>query len=377
MHPRHCVRIGLLVAAGVLGVIRAGAAEPEERSFEWKTATPESQGMSQTKLDALRDGIAKTTKALYVVRNDRVVYEWYAEGHGPTKVHMTASLAKAIVGGVSCGVALTDGQISLDDFAAKYIRQWQGDSKKSKITIRQLGSHTAGLEDSSVPGIVHPNEPGWKGEFWKRLDVPNDPFTISRDTTPLVFEPGEKWNYSNPGIALLTYAVTAAIKDGPHKDIRTLLRERVMRPIGAPDDEWNVGYGKTYVVDGLPLVGSWGGGNYTARTAARVGRLMLREGNWEGKQLLSKEAVREITVDAGTPGDNGIGWWNNNDGHYANVPKDAYWGLGMGHQIVLVIPSLNLITVRNGADMGGNGARDRNVVNTLLFEPLVAASSRE
>ena len=50
---------------------------------------------------------------------------------------------------------------------------------------------------------------------------------------------------------------------------------------------------------------------------------MLREGNWEGKQLLSKEAVREITVDAGTPGDNGIGWWNNNDGHYANVPKDA------------------------------------------------------
>jgi hypothetical protein len=59
------------------------------------------------------------------------------------------------------------------------------------------------------------------------------------------------------------------------------------------------------------------------------------------------------------------------------VPKDAYWGLGSGHQILLVIPSLNLIMVRNGADMGGNGARDRNVVNTLLFEPLVAASSRE
>src|SRR5690348_3887520 len=28
--------------------------------FEWQTATPESQGMSQAKLDALRDGIAKT-----------------------------------------------------------------------------------------------------------------------------------------------------------------------------------------------------------------------------------------------------------------------------------------------------------------------------
>lgn len=85
MRHRHRVWIGLLVAAGVLSVTRPGAAEPAEKSFEWETATPESQGMSLTKLDALRDGIAKTTKALFVVRNDRVVYEWYAEGHGPTK----------------------------------------------------------------------------------------------------------------------------------------------------------------------------------------------------------------------------------------------------------------------------------------------------
>ena len=46
---------------------------------------------------------------------------------------------------------------------------------------------------------------------------------------------------------MLTYYVTAAIQDGPHKDIRTLLRERVMRPIGVPDAEWSCGYGKTYV----------------------------------------------------------------------------------------------------------------------------------
>src|SRR5436305_6909255 len=75
-----------------------------------------------------------------------------------------------------------------------------------------------------------------------------------------------------------------------------------MRPIGAPDKEWSVGYAKTYLVDGIPMVGSWGGGNYTARTAARVGRLMLRDGDWDGKQLISKEAVRETTIDAGTPG---------------------------------------------------------------------------
>src|SRR5262249_41247976 len=130
-------------------------------------------------------GIAKTTKALFIVRNDRVVYEWYGEGHSAEKTLGTASLAKALVGGVSCAVAMTDGKIALDDPAAKYIKQWQSDSKKQKITIRQLGSHTAGLEDSSVAGIAHTQEPGWKGEFWKRLEPPNDPFTIARDQTPV------------------------------------------------------------------------------------------------------------------------------------------------------------------------------------------------
>src|SRR4051812_28255208 len=91
--------------------------------FEWKSATPESQGMSQAKLDDLKNGIARTTKALFVVRNDRVVYEWYAEGHSAEKTHGTASLAKAIVGGVSCALAMTDGKISLDDPAAKYIKE--------------------------------------------------------------------------------------------------------------------------------------------------------------------------------------------------------------------------------------------------------------
>ena len=64
--------------------------------------------------------------------------------------------------------------------------------------------------------------------------------------------------------------------------MRTLLRERIMRPIGVPDAEWSAGYGKTFTVEGLPLVGSWGGGSFTPRATARIGRLVLRDGNWDG-----------------------------------------------------------------------------------------------
>ena len=121
-----------------------------------------------------------------------------------------------------------------------------------------------------------------------------------------------------------------------------------MRPIGVADEEWSVGYGKTFKVDGLPLVAGWGGGSYTARAVARIGRLLLREGDWDGKQLLSKEAVRQITSDAGLPGHCGMGFWTNADGRYPKLPKDTYYGAGAGDQLLIVVPSLNLIVVRNG-----------------------------
>ncbi|MCI0723306.1 MAG: beta-lactamase family protein, partial [Acidobacteria bacterium] len=336
-----------------------------------------SQGMSSLKLDALKDSLAaRKTKAFLVIRNDQIIYEWYAAGHSATATHYTASMAKAIVGGLSLGVAVSDGRIALDDKAAKYIPQWKNDSRKSRITIRQLGSHTSGLEDAEADGLPHDKLTGWKGDFWKRLDPPRDPFTLSSDVTPVLFDPGEKFHYSNPGIAMLSYVVTASLRDAPQKDIRTLLRERIMRPIGLPDEEWLVGYGKIFTVDGLPLVGAWGGGSYTARAVASVGRLMLREGNWDGKQLLSKDAVRQITIDAGTPGYCGMGWWSNSSGRYPKLPKDAFWGSGAGHQVMLVVPSLNLIAVRNGDVLGetkNEPSQYGEPVREFLFEPLMDA----
>src|SRR5262245_58648012 len=349
--------------------------------FEWQMATPESQGMSKTKLDALKDDLAaRKTKAFVVIRNDKIVYEWYAPDHGMSKRHGTASLAKALVGGTSLAVAITDGKISIDDAASKYVSQWKDDSRKSKISIRQLGSHTSGLADAEADNLPHEKLTGWKGDFWKRLDPPDDPFTISRDRTPALYDPGAKLQYSNPGIGMLTYCVTAAIREGERKDIRTLLAERVLRPIGVYDEEWSVGYNRTFTVDGLPLVASWGGGSFTARALARIGRLILRRGDWDGLRILSREAARQITDDAGLPGHCGMGWWTNAAGRYAKLPRDAVWGAGAGDQVLLVIPSLNLIMVRNGQtieppppDAPDVFAAYHDPRAKILFEPLVEA----
>src|SRR5439155_15323434 len=128
------------------------------------------------------------------------------------------------------------------------------DPAKSRITIRHLGSHTSGLADAEDAGLPHEKLTGWKGDFWKRLPPPNDPFTLSRDTAPVLFLAGSASQYSNPGLAMLGYAITVTLKDREQKDLRTLLRDRVMRPLGAPDAEWPIGYDQTVNVDGLPLI---------------------------------------------------------------------------------------------------------------------------
>ena len=359
----------LLGCAAALAVATAGWSA----TFTWQTATPESRGMSTARLDALRDHLAAhATKAFLLVSDDCIVYEWYAPDHSATKLHYSASMAKALVGGVAAAVALSDGRLELDDPAAKFVPAWRADAAKTRVTLRQLGSHTSGLEDAKEGEIPHAQLTGWKGDFWKRLPPPRDPFSISRDLTPLVSAPGERFGYSNPGIAMLGYAITAALREAPEKDLRTVLRERIMRPIGVPDAAWNVGYGQTAMVDGLPLVGAWGGGNFTARATAQVARLMLQEGNWEGRPLLRAEAVRATTNDPRTAGSGGIGWWSNHAGGVAALPRDAYWGAGAGHQTVLILPSRRLIAVRNGGVLSGAVSYD-HARDALFFQPLMQA----
>ena len=213
---------------------------------------------------------------------------------------------------------------------------------------------------------------------WEEIVPSSDPFRVARDEAPVIFEPGTDYEYSNPGMAMLSYAVTAAIQNGPQGDVRTLLRERIMRPIVAPDDAWSIGYENVIVKDGvfltngLPIVDNWGGGRYTARTAARVGRRMLRNGAWDGKRLVDAKRVDDAVTYAGLPGEgaSGLGWWTNNRGDWSELPRDAFHGAGAGNQILSVIPSLDLITVRNGDQLGETY---EGGLSPYLFGPLMKA----
>jgi hypothetical protein len=181
---------------------------------------------------------------------------------------------------------------------------------------------------------------------------------------------------------MLAYAITASLQNTPYGDIRTLLRQRIMQPIGVDDAAWSIGYGETHEVDGLPLVANWGGGSFTPRAVARVARLMLRQGEWAGRHLINPARAREVLAYAGTPlpdrdrdgaaPASGLGWYTNFDGIWPAVPRDAFAGAGAGHQVLLVVPSLNLIVVRNGEDLDDDLPFWESV-QRYLFTPLMEA----
>src|SRR6478609_8178440 len=118
-------------------------------------------------LDAYRDTLAAHhTTGLLVIQHGKTILEWYAPDWAADRPHGTASMAKALVGGMSLALAMNDGRISPDDPASKYIPDWASDPVKSKITIRQLATHTSGISDAEQDGVPHDQLPGWKGAVW-------------------------------------------------------------------------------------------------------------------------------------------------------------------------------------------------------------------
>ncbi|NND04904.1 MAG: serine hydrolase [Saprospiraceae bacterium] len=383
----------------IIWINGAHSALQAQSEFTWIYDDPAAQGMSTSRLQAMTEVLAaKGTKKLFIVKNDRVVWDWSAPGSADSlKLHYTASLAKALVGGMSLARTIHDGILHPDQAVCLEVSAWKK-GPKQMITVRHLANHTSGLEDAEVTneeakqmqeaGLHHHMDlPGWKGMFWRKDP---DPFTMARDSARVLFTPGTNYAYSNTGIAMLNYVVTVALRDrGSKPNIRDYLWTNLYSPMGIGRSEFRFGYGGSYQIDGLDIVPGWGGGSIGASASAKIGRLMLNKGNWEGSQLLDSSVVRQVLSYAETAvperpmiGDitepvpaTTLGWYSNFDGVWKYVPRDAFAGAGAQHQLLLVVPSLDLIVTRFGDDLADEGLEEAfwYAVNKYLFEPVMEA----
>lgn len=326
------------------------------------------------------DGVARRdTESLWVVRNGKLVHEWHDWGNGRRTRHDTASMAKAVVGGLSLAVLAAEGRLSLDTAAAVRVPRWRDDPTRSRITLRQLATHSSGLANATPADAAGPEASGWKAEFWRR-DGPRTPIDVAVEDTPLVFAPGRGFGYSNPGFAVLSQVLAAALRGSPEPTLPDFLRDRIFRPIGVPDGAWSIGYARPFHVEGLETWAVWGGGRLSSDALARIGRLILRRGDWDGRRVLPADAIEALVGYAGTPLDPRwpaptLGGFNNARGAWPRLPRDAFVAFGAGQKVLLVVPSLDLVVVRLGGPLDPDAAADDfwGPLERLLLDPLMQA----
>src|SRR5439155_18679652 len=108
--------MGLSQAAVLVACARLACAQ----SKDLPTVSPGEAGLDQAKLEAWRNSLAAhRTTGLIVIRRGRIALEWYAPDWDKDRPHGTASMAKALVGGMSLAVAMSAGRISPDDPASR------------------------------------------------------------------------------------------------------------------------------------------------------------------------------------------------------------------------------------------------------------------
>jgi CubicO group peptidase (beta-lactamase class C family) len=213
-----------------------------------------------------------------------------------------------------------EGKLSLDDPVEKHLPEFRGlwllDGTRGpnqrtlkrpsrRITVRDLLTHTSGMEGNPPEGIKELIIP----EMKCHLSLAEAVLVYSQ--LPLEFEPGSRFSYSNPGIAVVG-RIIEVIAGKPYEKF---LDERILRPLGMkdsfifPPEDKKARIASLYdLADGkLNDMGEMiyrkgarysvpeGGLYSTVEDLVKVFRMMLNGGTYGGKRYLSKASVELMT----------------------------------------------------------------------------------
>ena len=286
------------------------------------------------------------SSSLLIVKNGRIVLEYYWGGHDVHTAQRTFSVAKSMAATL-IGHAVQQGSIDVTKPAS--IAEWQspGDPRAA-ITTEQLMRMASGLTSDTAGN---------------RSDaVYMGGASVRQWTTqwPLLNPPNTRYRYANNDTLLATLSLKAALqKAGTPLDPAAFFDRLGMTRTFAEHDK-----------DGDYILSSqvW----TTARDLARLGLLYQNDGMWQGERLLPADWRGFITTPSGPQPDGafgyGAGFWllNKSEG----IPADAFGGFGNRGQYLVVIPSRQLVIVRQGYD------DDKNRLDiAALVKAIVAADS--
>lgn len=293
----------------------------------------------------------------------RILARWGDTRH----VDMIFSVAKSYLS-MLAGVAVADGILTdLDEPVGRTVRDGGFASEQNaSITWRHL------LQQTSE----------WEGTLWGKSEQIDRNRIVAREgqsdgkgeRRPLN-KPGEFWEYNDVRVNRFSFSLMQRFK----RPLPEVFAERIMRPIGASETWRWEGYRNSFAeIDGqrlqsVPGGGHWGGGVFMhAEDQARIALLGLRQGTWNGRQIVPQPYMAASVEPCRLNPLYGLMWWlNTGQARFAAASPESHFMLGSGGNVVWLDPASDLVAVFRWTDS------DRlNGIMTQILDARLSPESR-
>jgi CubicO group peptidase (beta-lactamase class C family) len=328
----------------------AGGTDPAGRwrypGADWERVDPADAGFDPAGLRRLAEQAEAAGSSCLVVTRDGVVVDEHVWGPEPATTPRQAFSVTKSVTSTLVGIAAGDGVLSLDDPVSRYVPEWRG-SPSEAVTIEDLLSNSSGRH--------------WDlATDYGQMALGADDKTAFAIGLGQDAPPGEIWAYNNSAVQVLSAVLEVATGQPAAEYAET----RLFQPIGMETSSLSTdAAGNTMTFMGLRT---------TCLDLARFGYLAMRDGAWDGEQVVSTAFVEAATGRSSTSLNAAYGllWWLNRPGPVVSpliattgrddttvgtgplvpgAPEDAFWALGFRNQMVAVVPSEDIVAVRLGA----------------------------
>ena len=324
---------------------------PEKLNDGWQTSSLTMEGLDSSKItDMIYSIVNRRYKGIHsvlLVKNGKLVLEEYFYGYHRDRLHALHSVSKSITS-ILVGISRDRKMIPNVDkpvyeFFPDYMdTRWV--KQKYDITLEQVLTMSAGIDwdERSKPLTNSRNDIValiLNSDNWIR-------YVLNKEQ---VEPPGERFNYSG-GLNILLGGIIEK-SSGLYAD--KFAENYLFGPLGISDYYWH------RHSDGT--INTQGGLALRPRDMAKIGYMMLKGGNWNGKQVVSQEWIKESTAHhlSGNYGYSyGYQWWSGKT-VLNKEPVRSFFAWGRGGQFIFVFPTLDLIAVFTSS------IHD----NVLIFQP--------
>ena len=271
-------------------------------------------------------------RGLVVIKNHKIVIEWYFNSFWRNHIHDIRSAGKSITS-LLLGVAIKEGLVQdLDQDVYSFFPEEKYPSMHEdykKIKIKHLLDMASGLDadsdDSQTPG----NAGQWMG---------NDEWVKYLLSIPLADEPGRRWVYADINAAL----IGAIIEQKSGMSLKDYAKEKVFAPLGIKEFYWFTNAANQTVAAGNLYM--------STLDFAKLGVLVANEGKWGSEQIVQAEYVEQLLErkvfelsDYNPLADNYGMLWYKSQRNFGKKEVSYLWASGNGGNHLVVVPEENMV----------------------------------